>query len=40
MKQLGEWIDRCLRSHEDEAVLEEIQSAVEAFCKKFPVPGL
>ena len=40
MKQLGEWIDRCLRSHEDEAVLGEIQRSVETFCEKFPVPGL
>ena len=40
MKQLGEWIDRCLRSPEDEAVIGEIQGAVETFCEKFPVPGL
>ena len=40
MKQMAEWIDRCLRSPEDEAVLGEIQSAVESFCEKFPVPGI
>jgi glycine hydroxymethyltransferase len=40
MKQLAEWIDRCLRSPEDEAVLGEIKGAVETFCERFPVPGL
>jgi glycine/serine hydroxymethyltransferase len=40
MKQLSEWIDRCLRSPEDEAVIGEIRDAVEIFCKKFPVPGI
>jgi glycine/serine hydroxymethyltransferase len=40
MKQLGEWIDRCLRSPDDEAVIGEIKVAVETFCKKFPVPGI
>ena len=40
MKQLAEWIDRCLRSSEDEAVLGEIRHSVETFCEKFSVPGL
>lgn len=40
MKQLAEWIDLCLRSPEDGAVIGEIQDAVETFCKKFPVPGI
>jgi len=40
MKQLGEWIDSCLRSPDDEAVIGEIKAAVETFCEKFPVPGI
>lgn len=40
MKLLAGWIDRALRSHEDEAALEAIKNEVEATCAKFPVPGL
>ena len=40
MEQLATWIDRCLRSPEDEAVLEEIRGEVIAFCERFPVPGI
>ena len=40
MEQLATWIDRCLRSPEDEAVLEEIRGEVVAFCERFPVPGI
>ena len=40
MEQLATWIDRCLRSPKDEAVLEEIRSEVVAFCERFPVPGI
>lgn len=40
MKQLAEWLDRCLRSPEDEAVHAEIREEVVSFCEKFPVPGI
>ena len=40
MEQLATWIDRCLRSPKDEAVLEEIRGEVVAFCERFPVPGI
>ena len=40
MTQLGEWLDRCLRSPEDEDVLGSIRDEVVAFCEKFPVPGI
>jgi glycine hydroxymethyltransferase len=40
MLQLAEWLDRCLKSPEDEAVIAEIQSEVVTFCEKFPVPGI
>lgn len=40
MKQLGEWLDRCLRSPEDDAVHAEIRDEVVSFCEKFPVPGI
>ena len=40
MTQLAEWIDRCLRAPEDEAVLASTRDEVVAFCEKFPVPGI
>jgi len=40
MEQLASWIDRCLRSPEDEAVHEEIRGEVVEFCAEFPVPGI
>lgn len=40
MEQLASWIDRCLRSPEDEAVLDEIRQEVVQFCESFPVPGI
>ncbi|MBL6691914.1 MAG: serine hydroxymethyltransferase [Pseudomonadales bacterium] len=40
MEQLASWIDRCLRSPEDEAVHEEIRGEVVKFCAEFPVPGI
>jgi len=40
MKQLGEWLDRCLRAPEDEANLADIRAEVISFCEKFPVPGI
>ncbi|MBO6532147.1 MAG: serine hydroxymethyltransferase [Muricauda sp.] len=40
MKQLGAWIDECLRSPEDEALIASIREQVVSFCEKFPVPGL
>ena len=40
MRQLGEWLDRCLRAPEDDAVLTEIRDEVRSFCEGFPVPGI
>ena len=40
MRQLGEWLDRCLRAPKDDVVLAEIRDEVVSFCKEFPVPGL
>lgn len=40
MKQIGEWILDALKNHSDDAKLAEIKEAVEAFCSKYPVPGL
>lgn len=40
MEQLANWIDRCLRSPEDEAVHDEIRGEVVKFCAEFPVPGI
>ena len=40
MKQIGEWITSVLKNHQDEALLDEIKQSVEAFCSKYPVPGI
>ena len=40
MKQIGEWIVTTLKNHQDEARLDEIKQDVEAFCSKYPVPGI
>lgn len=40
MKQLAEWMDRCLKAPEDEALLQSIQEEVITFCEKYPVPGI
>jgi glycine hydroxymethyltransferase len=40
MRRLAVWIMRALRHHEDLAKLDEIRAEVEAFCHRFPVPGI
>lgn len=40
MKQIGEWIVKALKNHQDEATLDEIKRSVAAFCLKYPVPGI
>lgn len=40
MEQMAVWIDQCLRSPEDEAVLGAIRDEVITFCEKYPVPGI
>lgn len=40
MKQIGEWIVKALKNHQDEASLDQIKRSVEAFCSKYPVPGI
>jgi len=40
MLQLSAWICECLRHHEDEDVLSRVRQEVEAFCQRFPVPGI
>lgn len=40
MEQLAEWIDACLRNPENDARLGAVCEEVEAFCRKFPVPGI
>ena len=40
MRQLADWLDRCLRSPEDDAVHVEIRDEVVSFCEGFPVPGI
>lgn len=40
MKQIGEWIVKALKNHQDEASLDQIKRSVEAFCSNYPVPGI
>ncbi len=40
MVKLAEWIDTCLKSPEDQAVLDRIRGEVTEFCEKYPVPGI
>lgn len=40
MKQIGEWITSVLKNYQNEALLDEIKRNVEAFCSKYPVPGI
>jgi len=40
MRQLGGWIVRALKAHGDADALGKIRGEVEAFCARFPVPGI
>ncbi len=40
MKQIGMWIVDALKNHQNEPFLAEIKQNVEAFCSKYPVPGI
>jgi glycine hydroxymethyltransferase len=40
MRRLGTWIVDALRHHEDDGHLENLRCEVEAFCSRFPVPGI
>jgi len=40
MKQLAGWIARALKNHEDRELLDSLRKEVQAFCGRFPVPGI
>jgi glycine hydroxymethyltransferase len=40
MRKLGAWMVAGLRAHDDAARLAALQREVEAFCGRFPVPGI
>jgi glycine hydroxymethyltransferase len=40
MVKLGGWISRALVEREDEGALAALRGEVEAFCGRFPVPGI
>ncbi len=40
MRQLGQWITKALKSHEDAAVIQSIREEVEGLCRQLPVPGI
>ena len=40
MQLLATWLVTCLNNSTDEAVLGDVAEQVQAFCQKFPVPGL
>ncbi|MGH7287924.1 MAG: serine hydroxymethyltransferase, partial [Myxococcota bacterium] len=40
MERLADWIVAALRQRGDRASLARVRGEVEAFCARFPVPGL
>jgi glycine hydroxymethyltransferase len=40
MRRIGGWIAQALRSPKDEAALAKTKTETEAFCRRFPVPGI
>jgi glycine hydroxymethyltransferase len=40
MERLAGWMDRALRQREDAGAIAAIRAEVEAFCLRFPVPGI
>jgi glycine hydroxymethyltransferase len=40
MQLLATWLVTCLKNSTDDAVLGDVAEQVQAFCQKFPVPGL
>ena len=40
MRRLGDWIVSALGAHEDPARLDGLRREVEAFCLRYPVPGI
>ena len=40
MQQLADWLDRCLRSPEDEETISSIREELVEFCAAYPVPGI
>jgi glycine hydroxymethyltransferase len=37
MKQIAQWIDRCLSDWKNESALKKIRSEIDELCKKFPL---
>ena len=40
MPQIADWIDRVIRSVDDDAELERIRAEIAEFCRGFPAPGI
>ncbi|MBN1613585.1 MAG: serine hydroxymethyltransferase [Deltaproteobacteria bacterium] len=40
MARIGGWMVKALRSHKDQDDLAALKKEVEAFCRRFPVPGI
>ncbi|MCK5460663.1 serine hydroxymethyltransferase [Candidatus Gracilibacteria bacterium] len=40
IRKIGGWLIEALQNNQDESQLKRIKNEVEAFCQKFPVPGL
>jgi glycine hydroxymethyltransferase len=40
MRRLGGWMTAALRAHGDAVRLAALKTEVEAFCHRFPVPGI
>jgi len=40
MARIAEWMDRVVKHHADDAVIETVRREVEELCAKFPAPGI
>ena len=40
MSHVAQWIVEAMRSHDSASQLAQLQEAVKALCRRFPVPGL
>lgn len=38
MQQIGDWIARVIKQHEDSEVIEQVKKEVTALCSRFPLP--
>lgn len=40
MQQIARWMDRIIKHHDDESVLDATRNEIAEYCRSFPAPGL